>query len=597
MNNFRSSYKLKKVFFDEFELKDFPFTVKSNNKEVYFYVYVIKNLKEDLFYIGSHKAKNLYDGYSGSSINLNKDYKRLGIENFKKIILKFFKSSKEMLEFEQNLIRQNISNHKCYNLAITPESNSIGMVIVTDNNGNFYQVKKDDPRIGKTFFYMSENKVSVVDKNGNTFQTDINDPRYLSGELVAPNKGQVTIFKNNRWQNISTEEYHSSDKKYLTTSAGKIVVKIKGDSSNEYFLISSEEFKNNKVLYETPSSNLILCCHKITKQFKSIKREDLHLYPDYVSYSSMSALVKDNNGNIFRCFLDDPLYKKEYFPLQCGKLVAKDKNGNMFYADVDDPRLSTGEIEFFRKGKVSVKDKDGNYFEVATNDPRYLSGELLFFRTGYKWMNKDGKSIQVPEDKVLEYENKGWVLGQGFGPKHWINKDGKSIVVYESEMEKYLKDGWKEGTKTDFRWVSKEKKKMMVHISELQKYLDEGWKLGYSTGKCWVNKNKTSKRIPIEELQEYLDNGWKKGLDTDTKLMNNGIDCKQVKSKDFQEYLDNGWAFGGINNYRFINKDGYYQYIIKEEAEKLIKFEGWQRGKGANTSRLPGTKPKKKEVN
>ena len=71
--------------------------------EKYFYFYKIVNVCNGKYYYGVHSAKNLNDGYSGSSKKLKKDIKTNGITSFKKYILKFFETSQEMYAYEENL--------------------------------------------------------------------------------------------------------------------------------------------------------------------------------------------------------------------------------------------------------------------------------------------------------------------------------------------------------------------------------------------------------------------------------------------------------------------------------------------------------------
>lgn len=196
--NARKSIKTSKLSIATFHEEPFlSQVVNSRNKPFYCYVYKITNLKEGLFYYGSHRTVRLNDGYPGSSVNVRKDINRLGAENFKKEILKFFETIEEMIQYEQDLIRPELNNPNCYNRGITPAFNVKG-TLVKDSEENFYYVKLDDPRIGKTLFYSGIGKVSVVDKDRNTFQTSIDDPRYVSGELRFFREGKKWMHKGNK---------------------------------------------------------------------------------------------------------------------------------------------------------------------------------------------------------------------------------------------------------------------------------------------------------------------------------------------------------------------------------------------------------------
>lgn len=83
----------------------------------YYYVYKIKNLINGRIYIGVHSTDNLNDGYMGSGLIISQAIKKYGIENFKKLILKFFKTSEEMFAYESIIVNEKfIRSDNTYNI-------------------------------------------------------------------------------------------------------------------------------------------------------------------------------------------------------------------------------------------------------------------------------------------------------------------------------------------------------------------------------------------------------------------------------------------------------------------------------------------------
>lgn len=416
-----------------------------------------------------------------------------------------------MIQYEQDLIRPELNNPNCYNRGITPAFNVKGVLVKDTEEKNFYYVKVDDPRIGKTLFYSGIGKVSVVDKDGNTFQTSIDDPRYLSRELVAPNKGQVTVKTEDGWINISKEEYQKNKDKYITPTKNKISVKYKGRENEKGFSIPIEEYKKNPDLYVSATKGWLIVRNKKDGSLKVIKKEDM---------------------------------TEEFEPFSKGKTVVKDKEGNTFYVDVDDPRYVSGELRFFREGKKWMH-KNNEKIQVDSDkvEEKLKEGwKIGLMEDGYYWVTKDGINKKIEKPLLEEYLRAGWRKGAAQIKKRWVTKDNISKSVLESEYENYLKDGWKPGMKTNLKWVSKGEEKKMVPKEEVEKYLKDGWKIGMSKVGSWMSKDDEKKLVLEKEIDEHLKNGWVFGKKTNLRWMTapNG-ERKMIKLENINSYLDKGW--------------------------------------------------------
>jgi len=84
---------------------------------MYYTIYKITNQINGKFYIGSHKTKDLNDGYMGSGKYLNHAYKKYGLENFSKEILFVFDTPEEMYAKEAEIVNDEfLAEENTYNL-------------------------------------------------------------------------------------------------------------------------------------------------------------------------------------------------------------------------------------------------------------------------------------------------------------------------------------------------------------------------------------------------------------------------------------------------------------------------------------------------
>lgn len=145
----------------------------------------------------------------------------------------------------------------------------------------------------------------------------------------------------------------------------------------------------------------------------------------------------------------------------------------------------------FSEGLISVKDKDNNHFSVSKDDPRYLSGELVFLWTGAKhsketldkmkithalnkhqqgsknsqyntcWIMKDSENKKIKKDELEYWLVQGWIKGRKLKNtenmkkvhknKIWIHKNNEKKMICKSEAKYYKDLGWECGRNTPKR--------------------------------------------------------------------------------------------------------------------------------------------------
>ena len=210
----------------------------------YHYFYKITNLLNNHFYYGVHNTNNLDDGYMGSGKKLHYAYKKYGIENFKKEILKYFNTSKEAFEYEAEIVNENlIKDNNCYNIQLGGNGwNTSGLVTVKDKNGKCFDVSNDDERLlNGELVGVTKGYNTVKDKYGNTYFCSIDDPRRKTGELFGCTKDMVVLRNKQTLKCKLVKKNKNIDfSKYEYIGTGFVIVK---DDSNNILRVSINDPK------------------------------------------------------------------------------------------------------------------------------------------------------------------------------------------------------------------------------------------------------------------------------------------------------------------------------------------------------------------
>lgn len=220
---------------------------KANPNKKYHYFYQIVNNINQHFYYGIHSTDNLNDGYMGSGVRLHRAYKKYGIENFSKEILKFFDTRKNAADYEAEIVNESLmKDNNCYNISHGGEkSDGINLVFVYDSIEGI-------------------NKCILQEEYYNDKE------RYISN-----NKGKRTVYDKRDGINkfISCEEINSNPERYQSLSAGYVTVR---DASGKFYRVAKddERIKNGELIPiwqgRKHKSNFFI---KVKETYKKIKHQ------------------------------------------------------------------------------------------------------------------------------------------------------------------------------------------------------------------------------------------------------------------------------------------------------------------------------------
>lgn len=237
------------------------------------YFYRIVNLINGKYYYGVHSTDNIDDGYMGSGTLLKEAYKKYGVINFKKEILKYFTTRSECLAYEASVVNKSIvSDNECYNIAL-------GGLGSTTPSGT----------------------ITTRDSCGNVVCVNEEDERWLNGDLIGLTKGFTNCFdiETKKYVQVPNEEFQNSDR-YVGITSLKVPCKLIGD--NTYILIDADEFWKNRDKYVFPTQNKVVCRDNSGKYYaldskeayEGIKSGELHHVWENRSYTEESRKKMSN---------------------------------------------------------------------------------------------------------------------------------------------------------------------------------------------------------------------------------------------------------------------------------------------------------------
>ena len=394
---------------------------------VYHYLYKIVNNINKKFYYGVHSTDNISDGYPGSGVILHKAYKKYGVNNFTKEILKYFSTEQQLFDAEFEIITPElILSEQCYNMASGGGKSLLNHTIVRDTNGNILKVNIDDDRL-------------------------------KSGELVGVTKNTVTVRDaNGNAMRIPSYIYRNNQDKYISCSKGKIIVHDK-------------DMNTMMVDVDNPG----LTDGTYTFLLKTVNKD--------------TTLAKDENGKLYRVNKNDERLKTGEFVGVTKNTIKVFKENTIKCIGVDELEtyLSDGwergnlikhKYKMLKNGKTKFINPD----ELET----YLSDGWVrstYTKGKYKIL-KNGKTKFINPDELETYLSDGWVRSDASKGRVCVHKGGLQKRINPDELETYLSDGWVKGhgQKNCFGKISihKNDQRKFINPDELEIYLSNGWERG-----------------------------------------------------------------------------------------------------------------------
>jgi len=179
---------------------------------MFYLIYKITNNINGKFYIGSHKTRNIDDGYMGSGKYLSYAIKKYGIENFTKEILFVFDNPTDMYKKEAEIVNEDfLAEENTYNLKI-------------GGLGGFDYICQNRLNVGNGFIKENAKKYSLLGVEQRK-KIISNDPNWLVEQNKIRSKalkGRIGSF---------TGKTHSAETKNKMKGARP---KNKGDGNSQF---------------------------------------------------------------------------------------------------------------------------------------------------------------------------------------------------------------------------------------------------------------------------------------------------------------------------------------------------------------------------
>lgn len=467
------------------------------------YFYKIINLINNKFYYGirSCDCDPSEDPYMGSGVRLHKAYKKYGVENFEKLILKLLPTREDAEDLEAWIVSKELVNDpNCYNISRGGQkAPGLGLVLVKDElTGGNKLISSDE-----------------YNKN--------------PGKYTHYNKGKVLCYDvvDRKSKLVSSEEYYSLRGSRYTTEVfsmkskasrmGKVIVR--NIHTNEFLLIDksdprygTEDYVNTVKGYYSHSEETK---RKMSESHKGKSPNHSNKGRISVTDGTSNKFIKENEVEEFT----KQGFKEGYTVSEAWRASMKSKSPSTLPGfrnitnGIENKRCYSDLESYLNSGwKIGV---------TSDSDRSHMKGKIAINNS------KDMKFINPSEFSY--YESLGFKKGRlkstnSTKGKCKVNNGIENKYIDKCELGSYISLGWNRG------WIIQHKKK---------------------SGRVYMNNGVKSKLINPEDVPKYELNGWTMGFvksngPLGTKHINNGVITKGVPLSEIDEYLSKGWSLGGL---------------------------------------------------